>query len=83
MKKTIAITVLLITLSQSAYAAIKWVNGYRRKNGTYVSGHYKDGSNDEKPWNNLSNLQEIGIKKHTDDVGFREKGQTVCFFMCF
>ena len=36
--------------------ALSYVNGYRRSNGTYVSGHYKDTSADGNPYNNASYL---------------------------
>lgn len=37
-------------------AEAKWVNGYYRSNGTYVSGHYRDTSNDGNNWNNVNFL---------------------------
>ena len=55
MKKTIAMLMLLIALTQVCYASTKWVNGYFRRDGTYVQGHYKDTSADGNPWNNVKN----------------------------
>lgn len=40
----------------SALAEIKYVNSYSRKDGTYVSGHYRDTSNDGSPYNNANYL---------------------------
>lgn len=39
-----------------AYADINYVEGYTRKDGTYVSGHYRDTSNDGDPYNNANYL---------------------------
>ena len=42
MKKLMALAVLgifLVAMVGNAFAG--WVNGYYRKNGTYVSGHYR------------------------------------------
>lgn len=46
----------LIALSESAHAEIKRIGGYTRKNGTYVSSHYRDTSNDGNPYNNANYL---------------------------
>ena len=40
----------------SANATIKYVSGYTRSDGSYVSGHYKDTSCDGNPYNNASYL---------------------------
>ncbi len=45
----------MITASD-AHAAIKYINGYSRSNGTYVSGHYRDTSGDGNPYNNANYL---------------------------
>jgi len=51
----IATLAILATLTESAFA-IKYVNGYSRKDGTYVSGHYRDTSNDGNSYNNANTL---------------------------
>lgn len=38
-----------------AFAA-KYISGYTKKDGTYVSGHYRDTSNDGNPYNNANYL---------------------------
>ena len=40
----------------SANATIKYVSGYTRSDGSYVSGHYKDTSCDGNPYNNAGYL---------------------------
>lgn len=47
--------VLALIAAESAYA-IKYVNGYSRSDGTYVSGHYKDTSGDGNEYNNANYL---------------------------
>jgi len=34
----------------------RWVNSYFRRDGTYVSGYYRDTSNDGDPYNNANYL---------------------------
>ena len=39
-----------------ADAAIKYISGYNRSNGTRVKGHWRDTSNDGNPYNNANYL---------------------------
>jgi len=52
------LTALLLTAAflytSNAVAAVKWVNGYQRSNGTCVSGHYRDTSGDGCQQNNAN-----------------------------
>jgi hypothetical protein len=41
MKKLLAAILLMTTLSTTAFAACEWVDGYFRKDGTYVEGHWR------------------------------------------
>ena len=41
---------------KEAEATIRYINGYTRSNGTSVSGHYRDTSNDGNSWNNANTL---------------------------
>ena len=51
------LSVFCLTLfSEIAHADIKYVKGYNRSDGTYVSGHYRDTSNDGNPYNNANAL---------------------------
>lgn len=43
--KTITIAMLLVSFSA---IADNWVNGYQRRDGTYVQGHYKTESNNTR-----------------------------------
>jgi len=60
MKKTMIIAVLAVLIGfnmvADASAAIKYISGYSRSNGTYVRGHYRDTSNDGNPYNNANYL---------------------------
>jgi len=40
----------------TAQADIKYISGYSRGDGTYVSGHYRDTSNDGYSYNNANTL---------------------------
>jgi hypothetical protein len=51
MKKLIALSILLV-IAATAFADMGYVNPYYRRDGTYVSGHWKDTSGDGNPWNN-------------------------------
>ncbi len=59
MKKLMVLLTLfgMIASMSSANATIKYVKGYTRTNGTYVSGHLKDTSGDGNPYNNASYLK--------------------------
>ena len=51
----IALAMGLSMVSQS-FAAIRYVDGYYRSSGTYVSGSYRDTSHDGNPYNNANYL---------------------------
>ena len=54
---TLAIMVAMgLSLVTESFADIKYVDGYYRSSGTYVSGHYRDTSNDGNPYNNANYL---------------------------
>jgi hypothetical protein len=55
MKMIIALAVLLSVCS-TAFAEIKYINSYQRSDGTQVSGHYRDTSNDGVQSNNANYL---------------------------
>jgi hypothetical protein len=51
---------LLFLLVTQGFCAIKYIDGYTRSDGTPVSGHYRDTSNDGVKWNNAN---ELGYNK--------------------
>ncbi len=55
MKMIIALAVLL-SICSTAFAQIKWIDDYQRSDGTSVSGHYRDTSNDGNQYNNANYL---------------------------
>ena len=54
--KAIVIAALFMLIVASAFAEIKWVDGYYRQSGTYVSGAYRDTSHDGVRENNANYL---------------------------
>ena len=59
MKKLLVLLVVAVavfTLATDGFCQIKYISGYSRSNGTYVSGHYRDTSNDGNPYNNANYL---------------------------
>ena len=56
----IIITIMILTLTAvflgTSEASIKRINGYYRSNGTYVSSHWRDTSNDGYEYNNANYL---------------------------
>jgi hypothetical protein len=54
--KTLLIALGLMLLTATAFAQIKYISGYTRGDGTSVSGHYRDTSNDGNPYNNANYL---------------------------
>jgi len=59
MKKLLVIAVVGIAILMAAtdgFCAIKYISGYSRSNGTYVSGHYRDTSGDGNRFNNANYL---------------------------
>ena len=59
MKRLVAIVIILLW-SVNAFAAVKWVNSYYRRDDTKVSGHYRDTSNDGVEWNNVNYYKDNG-----------------------
>lgn len=51
MKKVILVLTLVVFSFAGVVNADTWVNGYTKKNGTYVQGHYRS-SPDAYKWNN-------------------------------
>lgn len=59
MKKLMALVIMVamgLSLVTASFADINYVDGYYRSSGTYVSGHYRDTSNDGNPYNNANYL---------------------------
>ena len=48
--------VMGLSMVGQSFAAIRYVGGYTRHNGTYVSGHFRDTSHDGNPYNNANYL---------------------------
>ncbi len=65
MKKLI-LFVLFMLITTMGYCEIKWVDSYSRRDGTYVTGHYRDTSNDGNPYNNANYL---GYNRHRRSPG--------------
>lgn len=55
MKKLILV-LLFALITATALAEIKYIDSYSRSDGTYVSGHYRDTSNDGYSYNNANTL---------------------------
>ena len=45
-----------VSIAGSAFARIKYINGYYTRSGQYRSGHFKDVSGDGNPYNNANYL---------------------------
>jgi hypothetical protein len=58
----IAISIVMLLATQ-AFCEIKYIEPYIRSDGTCVSGHYRDTSNDGVPYNNANYL---GINGHRE-----------------
>jgi len=60
MKRLLVIAILLMVSWSSTrdlqIAQIKYISSYYRSDGTAVSGHYRDTSNDGNPYNNANYL---------------------------
>lgn len=59
MKKTMilaVVAVIVLGIVSESRAAIKYVGGYSRHDGTYVSGGFRDTSHDGNPYNNANYL---------------------------
>jgi hypothetical protein len=64
--KRLILLVMFLLFTVSAFAGIDWVNGYYRRNRTYVDGYYRDTSNDGNPYNNANHL---GYNRHNRPEG--------------
>ena len=47
---------LSLSIAAPAFAEIDYIESYTRRDGTYVSGHYRDTSNDGNKYNNANYL---------------------------
>ena len=54
--KKIVLTLLFLAIASTAFASVKWVDGYYKSNGSYTSGHYRDTSNDGNPYTDANYL---------------------------
>ena len=54
--KLLTMILIAVCLFATQAFAIKYINSYTRSDGTYVSGHYRDTSNDGNPYNNANYL---------------------------
>lgn len=69
MKKTIALVVATLSLSSFGFANAEWVNGYTKKDGTYVSGHSRS-SPDDNRYNNYGSQSNGGSQRDEFSNGF-------------
>ncbi|MDD5129903.1 MAG: hypothetical protein PHS66_02475 [Candidatus Omnitrophica bacterium] len=61
MGKVLFLTVaMLFVFVAQGFCEIKYIGGYTKTDGTYVSGHFKDTSGDGVKWNNAN---ELGYNK--------------------
>jgi hypothetical protein len=51
----IAVASMLIGITPKA-EAYKYISGYTRQDGTYVSGHWRDTSNNGNTWDNANKI---------------------------
>lgn len=54
--KTLFLTFAFLLITTIGFCGIKYIDGYSRRDGTYVTGHYRDTSNDGNPYNNADYL---------------------------
>jgi hypothetical protein len=54
----LVIFISIFFLFSTIFAGDVWVNGYTRKDGTYVPGHHRSAP-DSNPWNNYSTRGNI------------------------
>lgn len=59
--KILILALALLLAATNVYAEIRYINSYARQDGTIVSGHYRDTSNDGNPYNNANYL---GYNRH-------------------
>lgn len=46
----------ILAIAVNGFCEIKWIDSYSRSDGTQVSGHYRDTSNDGNKYNNANYL---------------------------
>lgn len=68
MRKLIIITMLLFFVV-SLFAGDVWVNGYTKKNGTYVSGHYRSQPTKSTTTFNNSTYKSTTVKSYVKKDG--------------
>jgi hypothetical protein len=69
MKVFISIVFLMLFVS-TGYCDIKYINPYIRTDGTSVSGHYRDTSNDGNPYNNANYQNMNGHRSSSREIYF-------------
>ena len=57
---------LVLVFATQALCEYKYVDSYFRRDGTYVSGYYRDTSNDGFSWNNAN---EVGYNRRSRPEG--------------
>lgn len=69
MKRIIALSCLLVLAFAAVASADQYVNGYYRKDGTYVEPHYRSDSNGTKTdnWSSTGNVNPYTGKEGTKD----------------
>lgn len=68
MKKIVITMAFILFGITSGFCEVKYINGYSRSDGTYVSGHYRDTSNDGNPYNNANTLGYNGYRRVPDGI---------------
>ena len=63
MLKRLLLLAVMILVTVSAFAEIKYISGYYTDGGQYRSGHYRDTSNDGVRENNANYLGYNGHKR--------------------
>ncbi|NTU47349.1 hypothetical protein HGA88_07045 [Candidatus Roizmanbacteria bacterium] len=53
---------IFMILGFNSVLADKWINGYSKKDGTYIPGHYRT-SSDSYRYNNSSSQSQIGTRR--------------------
>ena len=54
--KILLLVIAFLLITTSGFCAVKYIDGYSRRDGTYVTGHYRDTSNDGVRENNANYL---------------------------
>ncbi len=66
--KKLLLVLLFALITATAFAQIKYIDGYSRGDGTYVSGHYRDTSNDGVRENNANYLGYNGHRRSPEGI---------------